>query len=265
MKNKNLKGGMYKMRRLLLALSLVLLLTISLSFAAEVKLRKGTWTHYVPYTTTPPTIDGNIDIREYFLSPRYYVGLKSDVDYIPENWKGPDDLSVYYYMLWDKDYLYIGAVVKDDSIVQLATGENIWQGDHIEMWFDTDLQNDFEDKQNNKDDYQLGISPGDFELLPPEIWVWTPPVLADEVKKAKIAVKRTNDGYTVEIAIPWSLLKVKPEPSYIMGFAFSPSDTDTPGKLDQEMMMSSAPGSSPNWGNPTFWGNLILIDPLENF
>lgn len=253
------------MRRFLIVLGLVSLLIISFSFADEIKLRKGTWTHYVPYTETPPTIDGNINISEYFLSPRYYVGLEGDIDYIPENWKGPDDLSVYYYMLWDKDYLYIGAVVKDDSIVQLATKGNIWQGDHIEMWFDIDLQTDFNDKTNNKDDYQLGISPGNFDSLPVEMWVWTPPVLTDEIKKAKIATKRTNNGYTLEVAIPWSLLKVKPEPGFIMGFAFSPSDTDTPGKLAQEMMMSSAPGSSPNWGNPTFWGNLILIDPLEKF
>lgn len=253
------------MRRLTILILIVFLITFSVSLAEDLKLRKGTWTHYVPFTEVPPKIDGNIEINEYFLSPRYYVGLKQDVDYIPENWNGPEDLSVYYYMLWDKEYLYIGAYIKDDSIVQLATGENLWQGDHLELWFDTDLQGDFEDKSNNKDDFQLGISPGDFELLDPEIVVWTPPVLVADLKKAQLAAKRTQDGYILEFAIPWSLLKVKPEPGFIMGFAFSPSDTDTPGKLDQEMMMSSAPGSSPNWGNPTFWGNLILVDPLEKF
>jgi hypothetical protein len=252
------------MKRFLM-ISLILLVVLSISFGEDIKLRKGTWTHYVPYVTTPPKVDGDVSVSEYFLSPRYYVGLKEDVDYIPENWKGPDDLSVVYYMVWDKNYLYIGAIVKDDSIVQLATGENIWQGDHLELWFDTDLQGDFEDKANNKDDFQLGISPGDFDLLEPEVWVWTPPVLAGDVKKVQLAAKKIDGGYTLEFAIPWTLLKVKPEPNLIMGFAFSPSDTDTPGKLDQEMMMSSAPGSSPNWGNPTFWGNLILVDPLEKF
>lgn len=253
------------MKNLIILIFIVLFMIFSISLAKDLKLRKGTWTHYVPFTLTPPNIDGTIEITEYLLSPRYYVGLKQDVVYIPENWKGSEDLSVYYYVLWDKNYLYIGAYVTDDTIVQLAAGQNLWQGDHLELWFDTDLQGDFEDKSNNKDDFQLGISPGDFELLDPEIVVWTPPVLAHEINKTKLALKRTKDGYTLEFAIPWSLLKVKPEPGLIMGFAFSPSDTDTPGKLDQEMMMSSAPGSSSNWGNPTFWGNLILIDLLEKF
>ena len=41
-----------------------------------------------------------------------------------------------------------------------------------------------------------------------------------------------------------------------VGATFDPSDTDTPGSSEQEMMLSSAPNTQ--WGVPTLWNNLVL-------
>ena len=220
---------------------------------------------YAPYLSTSPQIDGVINKGEYSLSPRYFLGAKEDVDFIPENWSGPEDLSGFYFLAWDKEYLYIATEVTDEIFVQLATGEDIWQGDHLEIWFDTMLDEDRNTKEANKDDFQLGVSCGDFAILEPELVVWTPPTKVDVINKRKLAVNKNENGYTIEVAIPWEILHIEPEPDMNMGFVFSISDTDTPGKLAQESMMSSAPGSSQNWGNPDYFGNLILIDPTYQF
>ena len=73
------------------------------------------------------------------------------------------------------------------------------------------------------------------------------------------AAVRTEDGYTAELKIPASTLSgLRLVENQAIGASFEPSDTDTPGGTDQEMMMSYAPQSSSHWGNPTFWNNLLF-------
>jgi hypothetical protein len=73
------------------------------------------------------------------------------------------------------------------------------------------------------------------------------------------ALVRTPAGYAAEIRIPASLLKgLRLAPDHAIGATFEPSDTDTPGGAEQELIMSTAPQSSSNWGVPTLWNNLIF-------
>ncbi len=211
------------------------------------------------YLTAAPTIDGNLS--EWQKLPCIDISTKEQVSFgDAATWGGPNDLSGYACYGWDDENIYIGFNINDDAIVQKYTGANLWKGDHVELWFDTQLQLDFDSNQAGDDDFQLGISPGDFKDIPPDLTIFAPPTSPDQYANlVEYQVIRTGSGYAGEIKIPAKVLKgLRLAPGQSIGATFEPSDTDTPGGSDQEMMMSSAPQSSSNWGNPTLWNNLVF-------
>jgi hypothetical protein len=128
------------------------------------------------------------------------------------------------------------------------------------LWFDTQLQLDFESDQAGDDDFQIGVSPGDFQKVKPDLYIFAPAMRPEAFRgKVVYAVVQTSDGYACEIQLPAKVLKgLRLALDNTIGVSFEPSDTDTPGGSDQEMMMSSAPLSSTQWGNPLNWNNLTL-------
>jgi len=210
----------------------------------------------------PVTIDG--DLSEWKGLPCYDANRADQVSYgDPAQWSGAQDLSGRVCYAWDAQNLYVAFQVWDDQIVQVNSGSNLWQGDHVELWFDTQLQLDFDSDQPGEDDFQVGISPGDFKGVKPDFYIFTPPMAPGTppawAGKVEFAVARTTDGYTGEVRLPAGVLRgLRLSPDNTIGVSFEPSDTDTPGSSTQEMMMSLAPKSSSQWGNPTNWNNLTL-------
>ncbi|HEX3054279.1 MAG TPA: endo alpha-1,4 polygalactosaminidase [Aggregatilineaceae bacterium] len=207
----------------------------------------------------PLTMDG--DLSEWGINwPCVDVNQAEQIIYgDPATWTGPDDLSGHVCYAWDDNSLYIGFAIVDDVIVQSYSGGDLWRGDHVELWFDTQLQLDFDSDQNSDDDFQVGISPGDFDQVPPSLVIWTPARLPDSYTSVEFAVRRTENGYSAEIRFPVEILSgLRLAAEHAIGASFDPSDTDTPGGTDQETMLSTAHESQ--WGVPTLWNNLILQD-----
>jgi hypothetical protein len=212
-----------------------------------------------PFVANPPVIDGSLSDWPNF--PCLKVDQGEQVSYgSPQDWQGSQDLSGEACYAWNNEYLYVAVLVHDDFIVQQFTGDALWKGDHVELWFDTQLQLDFDEETPSDDDFQLGISPGNFAGVPPDIYIWQP-ALPQEAYQSLVeyAVTRTEDGYAAELKIPASLLNgLRLITGQAIGASFEPSDTDTPDGTEQEMMMSYAPQSSIHWGNPTLWNNLLF-------
>ncbi len=211
------------------------------------------------FMVTPPTIDG--DLSEWSALPCSDVNTREQVSFgSAGDWAGPQDLSGSICYGWNEENLFVGFEIADDKLVQQFQGGNLWMGDHVELWFDTQLQLDFESSEAGSDDFQLGISPGNFGEVPSDFVIFTPsadPNLYKAAIQAKIV--RTAEGYAAELSIPREILKgLRLAEGQTIGATFEPSDTDTPGGSEQEMMMSSAPQSSSNWGDPTFWNNLVF-------
>jgi uncharacterized protein (TIGR01370 family) len=212
---------------------------------------------------TPPTIDG--DLNDWAsLTPAATIDQANQVGWKenPETeWDGASDLSAVTYLGWDDDALYIAAHVTDDVLVQHLWGEGLWKGDHLEFWLDTQLQSDFDAATPSEDDFQFGFSPGAQDAsAPADFAIWQPALLrADYESEIQYASQFVADGYVIEAQIPWRLLRgVTPQPGLALGVAVDPSDTDTPDRMAQELIMSTAPASPANWGNPTLLNNLFL-------
>ncbi|NPA06465.1 MAG: hypothetical protein GXO54_03580 [Chloroflexi bacterium] len=212
-------------------------------------------TVYARRATVAPIIDGNLtDWPEepWFEASHVIFGI--------EHWMGPSDASARFALMWNADALYLAARVTDDQYVQLATGFSLFKGDALEIVLDTDLPGDFTDATMNSDDYHLGFSPGYGEPgVRTEAYLWFPEALrGPRTLSVDIAARRVDQGYVVEIRLPWSLVDMTPQPGGYYGFAFRVSDNDAPGQQVQQSMVSNVP--LPHvYNDPTTWGNLVLL------
>lgn len=197
----------------------------------------------------PPVIDSNFGD---------WPGLPHPIDqvtYRPENWTGVADLSARYALAWDANYLYLAVQVTDEAHVQTQRGVTLFRGDSLELLLDRDLAGDFTLAELNGDDYQLGLSPGAFKGDSPEAYLWFPAARAGAAA-VTVVVQRTDLGYALEAAIPWSTFGATPAAGQRFGFVLSASDNDTADTADQQTMVSAV--STRRLTDPTAWGTLEL-------
>ena len=179
--------------------------------------------------------------------------------------------------------------VTDQAIVQEKRGADMWEGDHFEIWFDADLYGDYNEAVNSSDDFQIGLSPGNFKDLKPEVFVWVPSVSPESVRQIELAVRQTPKGYAVEVRFPTSFLfqnvqkKIGVEPGrpeikshvppavlaqhqgvlqsgklaagFQMGIMVDGSDCDA-AHQPQKCLLSTSPERQ--WGDPTSFNILEL-------
>lgn len=209
------------------------------------------------FRTEPITLDGQLDDWPGF--PCYRLDQKEQIAYGDvAAWGGPQDLSASFCWRWDQEALYLGIEVVDDLLRIFSKG-NFWENDYVELWIDADLAGDFDKAQNDGDDFQFGFLPGNFADIAPRATVFVPGVSTSKLRQIQVASSRTESGYRMEVKIPFVVfgdaLKIG---DGRLGAALAVSDCDADAPA-QEMMISAAPKSISQWGNPTLWTNLILV------
>lgn len=199
---------------------------------------------------TPPAIDG--DLAEWASFP-----YKSDqVVYGASRWTGASDASGTFAVGWDASYLYLAVHVTDDKYVQVAAGDDIWMGDEVEVQLDADLSGDYNTASLSADDYQVGLSAGNFGGIAPQSYRWYPQAKRTALTTVTVAGKATPQGYDLEARIPWTTFSITPTEGARYGFALSISDDDAAGTAVQQSMVSSV--ATRKLLNPTTWGTLAL-------
>lgn len=208
------------------------------------------------YLTVPITIDGDLDDWPSF--PCYTLDRAEQIGYGDSTkWIGPDDLSGSFCWAWNENALYLAFDVKDD-VIRAPKGANFWENDYVEVWLDVNLNGDFNLAKNNGDDFQFGFMPGDFATVQSRATIFVPPVSSSRIKQIEIAFLQTEKGYRGEVKIPFTIFgEALDLSSGVLGASLSFSDNDSE-KPAQEMMISTAPASIAEWGNPTLWNNLTL-------
>jgi hypothetical protein len=169
---------------------------------------------------------------------------------------GSTDLSGSYRIGWDSGYLYLAISVTDDTFVQISSGNQMFKGDIVELQMDANLDADLSSTNLSSDDYQIGLSPGNFGTLQSSSYRWYPVSVRGSLSSISIEAVQTSDGYDLEARIPWSVFGLSPTQDDRMGFALSISDNDQSGTAVQQSMVSIAPSRALT--NPTTWAILIL-------
>jgi hypothetical protein len=207
-----------------------------------------------PRLTSPPTIDGRLSDWPAILpvASAYNVFAQS-------GWDGTDDVEAYWLLGWDDRNLYVGVTIVDNIHVQIKSDEKIYQGDSIEIQIDTDRAGDY-GTIISPDDFQINISPGDFQTVPTAFFVWR----ANESGRYDsasgrgilLAAQPTGSGYVIETMIPWDTLNFTPSAGQQLGIALNVSDNDSVGTAVQEMMKSHV--ETRTYETPATWGTLTL-------
>ena len=202
------------------------------------------------FMDSPPTLDG--DLSDWSSS----TFNANQIVFGASNWTGASDASSVYYIGWTNEALYLAIKVTDDTHVQVSSGSSVYKGDEVELQMDTNLEGDFYSNVLSGDDYQIGLSPGNFSTLGKESWRWYPSSTRGSLSAITIHATSRSDGYDMEAKIPWSIFGVTPSAEDRFGFALSVSDNDLVGAPVQQSMVSSV--SSRTLTNPATWGTLIL-------
>jgi len=202
-------------------------------------------------------VNGSLD--DWTAEPAFTLNDKSQLAYklSSSSWTGLEDLSGQVWAGWAEQGLYFAVKVVDDIHVQKDADQNLWHGDYVEWQFDTQLEKDRERKSMNSDDYQIGISVGDFAAVPPAAYIWFNGSDAAGVINIQQAQVQTTDGYILEIFIPKDLLKgITLGEKAIFGMNVSLSDADDPS-LGQKAMLSTS--STRTYADPTTFGAITLV------
>ncbi|MFA5336279.1 MAG: sugar-binding protein [Candidatus Omnitrophota bacterium] len=165
-----------------------------------------------------------------------------------------DKGSAKFYMLYDKENLYLAAAVDDDLVMGNQSGVDIWRDDGVELWIDAKGDADaFNNMPFNPGCYQINIAPLTKDGKA-GVYVYrninTRP-LADAIRAAsKISSDPKKRGYSVEAAIPISAVNgLELQEGKVLGVNFSITDKDSAnGEWRHIMWSGKQEDDATQWG-----------------
>jgi hypothetical protein len=146
---------------------------------------------------------------------------------------GPDDFSSTLRFLWDDEYLFFCAEVRDDILFTRRSAEAIYKNDCLEFFFDPE-GNGLE--WNNPKDVQIGMSPR-FNAEVPYVngWAWFQNVDPVKSKDLMVSTTQTDGGYIIEGALRWSFVQVSPQTDAVIPMSPAFNDVDQNGKNEAKV------------------------------
>ncbi|HUU20558.1 MAG TPA: sugar-binding protein [Sedimentisphaerales bacterium] len=226
-------------RKLIFVFSLVFVLSLVSRVPAQDVL--------IPSPGAMPVLDGIID-EVWFFSTEQTIGT-SQVGTAPSS---PADCSGTWRALWDWECLYVLVEVNDDTLTNdSGGGDNKWNDDSVEVYVDGDNS-----KRANVDenDHQYTCRWNNAVLeVPSAIHNGAPSLVGVEY-----AVATTDDGYLLEIKLPWMSIMGEPAtPDQLIGFDVWINDDDDEGNRDSQVSWYSTDGNG--WQDPSVWAVAQLV------
>ncbi|MBF8247585.1 MAG: Alginate lyase domain-containing protein [Bacteroidetes bacterium] len=150
-------------------------------------------------------------------------------------WNGLADLSAQVYVMYDNNYLYVGADVKDDSLIthwDFPRMSYPWDSDCMEVILDTRTTSDQGADPPSPGLYRQ-LSMAEYRVTDFGANVWKGggaggPLLPKPnlAPGAETFYRRTTGGYAVISRFPLSTLNITAKPGYKLGFDVSINDND---------------------------------------
>jgi O-glycosyl hydrolase len=180
------------------------------------------------------TVDGKLDEDDWVIDNKANKVISG----------APDNI-VNFGTLWDKNYLYIGAVIYDTVLI--FDDERVYQNDCFEVFINP--SNEKKGAYGEKDK---------------QLFVGYPKnrigLYANSGADYKSGWSDFEGGYTVELAIPWSSTGITPGDGVKAGFDIAVDDKDSEGARES---VTAWAGTSDNWQDTSSFGTLILTSETE--
>lgn len=195
-------------------------------------------------TLTAPVIDGHLDEDIWA------------VDQLMEARTGEGDFQDSGFgVLWDNRYLYIAVNSEDDTLIHNGSG-NWWEQDNVNIFLDPSQHRS---SPFALEDMQLGLvyQPG---TTTPEFHFGAAlnNHSGKDEKKILRAIQTTAKGWSLEVAIPWDMLKLDPLVTPELAMEISVTDRYGADSVMQRTSYWSAYNSSSFWNDTAGYGTLTL-------
>jgi len=176
----------------------------------------------VPYLAAPPTMDG--DLQEWRALPALQVGgSAAQVHNYLGVWQGPADCSASAWVAWDEKCFFFAADITDDKFLQARAPDMIYENDSLQIAFDPNLDRNTGRYLPDDREYMFASLKGKTV----KYCNFGPQQGEHLYFSAQTRVKSQGKGWTLEVALPWEKLGVKPQVGTKLGFSWVVNDSDT--------------------------------------
>ena len=189
-------------------------------------------------TETPITINGIRDAAypEMWSITNVLVGSPTESD-LSASWTG----------LWDNTNMYIFVSVTDDDL-QYDSGSSWWNDDGIEIFIDG---NNSKGTTYDAFCFQFGFVWGASSIF---TGANNP---SNSTAGIQYSIVDTEQGYDLEVLIPWSLIGINPTIGHVIGFDIGVNDDDGGGARNNKIAWHKT--TDDGWENPSVFGNIELV------
>ena len=197
-----------------------------------------------PHSTGPIKIDGTTQ-NWPGIPPNVISGKRLVIGNAAEGLEGT------FKLCWDDDNLYVLVSVVDPTpMMSKVTADNLWSGDGIELFIGTEKLDEggpliFSDRHLIVGAPGPGKAPFYYDNSPKQYETGTLIVPGGDGK-----------SYTLETAIPWTALGIKPQPGLELLFDLGIDDSSSGTGRRAQLMWN---GTDKNSGDRTHWGRLKLL------
>lgn len=201
------------------------------------------------------TIDGILD--DWNTKWPIQLNQRSQVTLVPERWSGPEKVSGSFAIKVSDSYLYFSGTVIDNHIIHSTRKHEPYQGDAVTLYLDLREDNEFQRRMFMENVYAIIFVPECDSGDGPYLQTIYP--YGETLENIKYASKRTDDGYTIEAAIPLDQLNGFDLSRSVIGFDVCIDNLNQNGTRTR--MMWNGPYTNYMYGNK--YGRLILKSPTQ--
>ncbi|MBK8805207.1 MAG: hypothetical protein IPO21_00595 [Bacteroidales bacterium] len=158
------------------------------------------------------------------------------------------DLSAKWSAIWDNTNLYIVVQVTDNNL-QNDSGDNWWDDDGVEIFIDGN--NSKGSSYDNQNDFQWGFNYKSDVIRTGG----SNPSNSTAGIQFKIVTNAT--GYTLEVAIPWTTIKLSPTVGATLGIDIAINDDDGGSSRENKIAWNATEDNG--WQNPSVFGAADLV------
>jgi hypothetical protein len=225
--------------------------------------RKDSYVGYCFRALVTPSLDGTFE--KWDTSCPLTIDSERQISrllYGNRPWRGIDDLSAEVYSMYDDNYLYVGAEVKDDTVSTRFDPhlEMPCDFDSIEIVLDTRLNSEQGHDPPTAGVFRHIAVLGIRRILFDGKTRGDIPIRFRQIANADTFWKLTEKGYNIIVRIPWkSLPLITVEPEMKIGFDVALNDNDGTRFRTSQMLWAGF-NQNQTWLDLSLIGALILRD-----
>lgn len=210
------------------------------------------WAYDALVVPQKPTIDGSLG--EWGFSAGIDISPAAEGVGLRGAFTGDGDHWASAYLMWDADSLYLAVSVIDDVLdaEYIAAGDNVWKGtagERKDKMFYYDHLKVFLRGPEQPLGFNLWISPGREGKA--HVWGGQQRGAVSDALPVRVASMVKGNTYSYELALPWTWLRLYPEPDMELDALLLLPDSDLP-----DLKLSKKIAQSNKW---IWWKGIVVL------